>query len=65
MIRDTRLESREARLKLKERKDREPYWRLIHKGLYLGYRKGAGNGVWYVRFRNNKRYIRKNDWASR
>jgi len=45
--RDTRLDSRSARQKLKQR--REPYWRTIHEGLALGYRKGARSGFWIVR----------------
>lgn len=45
--RDTRLDSRSARQKLKQR--REPYWRTIHEGLALGYRKGARGGFWIVR----------------
>lgn len=46
-VRDARLDSREARLKLKAR--HEPYWRLIHEGLHLGYRKGPRGGAWIVR----------------
>lgn len=48
-IRDPRLENREARLKLRPRK--EPYWRSIHRGLAVGYyRSNAGRGgAWWVR----------------
>jgi integrase len=41
--RDARLETREARLRLKRR--HQPYWQQIHQGLYIGYR----NGKWLVR----------------
>jgi integrase len=47
-LRDTKLESREARSRLKVR-DR-PYWRLIEPELHLGYRRLAGRpGTWCVR----------------
>ena len=36
-LRDSRLETREARLRLKPRG--KPYWRLIEPGLHLGYRR--------------------------
>lgn len=49
LVRDARLESREARLRLKLRK--EPYWRLIIEGVHLGYYKGNNGGMWYVRVR--------------
>lgn len=45
--RDTRLETRNARLTLKQR--REPYWRIIHEGAALGYRKGSRGGFWIAR----------------
>lgn len=45
--RDARIESRDARSKLKGRQ--VPYWRQIHKGLAIGYRKGAKGGVWLCR----------------
>ncbi|MGD0465387.1 MAG: hypothetical protein ABSA84_01645 [Gammaproteobacteria bacterium] len=32
-LKDSRIETREARLKLKQR--HEPYWRLIHPGCHL------------------------------
>ena len=43
--RNTRLETREARSRLKARADRTPYSHLIHKGLYLDYRKPPGRGT--------------------
>jgi integrase len=50
MVRDYRLETRSARERL--RVQREPYWRLLERGLYLGYRKlGGGPGAWYLRRR--------------
>ena len=58
-VKDSRLDTREARLKLKERADREPYWRLIHQGLHLGYRKTSSGGVWLVRTRDNEKYSKK------
>lgn len=45
--RDARLETREQRGRLKQA--HEPYWRLLHQGLYIGYRKGARGGVWIAR----------------
>jgi len=50
--RDTRLDSRSARLKLTQR--REPYWRTIHEGLAIGYRKGARGGFWIARTYNTE-----------
>jgi integrase len=47
-LRDARLDTREARLRLKVRG--KPYWRLIEPGLHLGYRRLAGRpGTWCVR----------------
>lgn len=46
-VRDARLETRQARLKLKPSKT--PYWRLIHSGFYIGYRKGERGGSWVLR----------------
>jgi len=59
VVKDARLDSREARLKLSV--SHEPYWRLIHEGLHLGYRKGARGGIWRVRFFNEptKHYIKR------
>ena len=49
-IRDDRLQTREARLRLEPR--REPYWRAIQVGRAIGYRKAAGGkaGTWIARF---------------
>ena len=45
--RDAKLETREGRKKLKPR--REPYWRQIHRGLFIGYYRGTQAGSWRVR----------------
>lgn len=45
--RDSRLETREARLKLAPRK--EPYWRQIHAGLAIGYYRGSRSSSWTCR----------------
>src|SRR5262245_11009486 len=48
-VKDRVLDTREARTKLKARG--KPYYRLIDKGLHLGYRKlSKGAGVWVARF---------------
>ncbi len=57
-VRDSRLETREARLRLPRRD--EPYWRLIHEGLHLGYRKRARGGVWVVRVYKDGKYSKCN-----
>ena len=47
-LRDSKLDTREARSRLKVRG--RPYWRLIEPGLHLGYRRLAGRpGTWCVR----------------
>jgi len=46
-LRDTKLDTRAARLRLKPR--REPYWRSISEGLAIGYRKGTKGGTWIAR----------------
>jgi integrase len=47
-VRDTNLETRTARLRLKPR--RKPYWRVLETGLHLGYRRTAeGGGSWVTR----------------
>jgi integrase len=56
-VRDAKLDTREARLRLKVREDREPYWRLISEGLHVGYRRNENGGVWVVRYRNGARYF--------
>jgi len=56
--RDARLETRNARQKLKPR--REPYWRSIYMGAAVGYRKGASGGSWIARHYDpslGRRYI--------
>jgi integrase len=45
--RDARIETRDARARLKPKK--EPYWRQIHRGLAVGYYKGARGGSWTIR----------------
>lgn len=49
-VRDTRIDTRTARRQLKPR--REPYWRKIVKGKYLGYRKIDEGGTWVARSRD-------------
>ncbi len=56
-VRDTKLETRNARLKLPKRK--EPYWKNIDKGLHIGYYKGSNGGSWLARYRNNKKKYTK------
>ena len=46
-IRDAKLDTRNARSKLKAR--REPYWRSLSEGLAVGYRKGRKGGTWIAR----------------
>lgn len=46
-LRDARLDTRAARLRLKQR--REPYWRSISEGLAVGYRRGTKGGTWIAR----------------
>src|SRR5262245_3857141 len=47
-LRDSRLDTRETRARLKVRG--KPHWRLIEPGLHLGYRRLAGKpGTWAVR----------------
>ena len=49
-VRNSILESRSNRLKLKSR--REPYWQRISMGCHIGYRRLAdGNGTWIARYR--------------
>lgn len=56
LARDSRLETRQARLRLKAQ--HEPYWRQIHPGLFIGYRKGTRGGVWCVRLQVGKRRVK-------
>ena len=46
-VRDTDLETRAARFKLKVRG--KPYYKVIGPGLHVGYRKGKRAGKWVVR----------------
>ena len=48
-VRDAKLQTREARLRLKLSTGREPYWRAIEKGRHLGYYKGERGGSWLAR----------------
>ena len=59
LARDSRLETREARNRLPARHD--PYWRLIEKGFYLGYRRGRRGkaGTWIARTWVNGKYRKK------
>ncbi len=57
-VRDARLETREARAKLKAR--RKPYWRLLVEGRHLGYYKGPQGGKWLLRvYRGQGKYIER------
>ena len=51
-VRDTKLETRTARLRLPARS--EPYWRGLEKGFALGYRRRVGGGTWLARRRDEK-----------
>ncbi len=46
-VRDTNLETRTARQRLAARP--KPYWRVLEKGLHLGYRRSAAGGAWIAR----------------
>src|SRR5690349_2865808 len=48
-VRDHRLETRAARLRLPIRQ--EPYWRQIRAGCHLGYYRGSRGGKWVARHR--------------
>lgn len=52
--RDARLETRDARRKLKAR--HSPYWRTVHPGLAIGYRRSAKGGTWKVRYLDGESY---------
>lgn len=56
-VRDSQLDSRQARSRLKPR--HEPYWRLLHEGLHLGYRKGARGGAWLLRAYHDGKYVKR------
>lgn len=53
--REHRLETREARAKLKPRG--EPYWRQIVPGTFIGLRKGKTGSTWVARQRQGTRYV--------
>ena len=55
--RDARLETREARRRLAVA--HEPYWRQIHPGLFIGYRKGETGGTWIARLLEGGRYRKR------
>jgi integrase len=59
-VRDSNLETRTARSRLKTR--HKPYFRLIEPGLHLGYRKlASGPGTWIVRrYAGDGRYVVEN-----
>ena len=50
-IRNAKLDSRSARLKLPER--REPYWTVVSAGNAIGYRRGAKGGTWIAKVRGD------------
>jgi integrase len=54
-VRDTKLETRAARSKLKAQG--KPYFKSIGEGLHLGYRKGKTEGKWVARTYVEGRYI--------
>lgn len=51
-VQDANLGTRTARRELTFRK--APYWRSIHEGLHVGYRKGKRSGKWVLRWYNDK-----------
>jgi hypothetical protein len=53
-VRDTNLDSRAARSRLKARS--EPYWRTIDQGAHLGYYRGKRAGSWTARLYADGRY---------
>ncbi len=56
-VKDTVLETRNARRELKTRS--EPYWRSLDSGFHLGYRKRAKGGSWIVRrFTEARSYVK-------
>ena len=48
-VRDNRLESRAARLRLT--RQTEPHWALLSEGFHLGYRRGKEKATWIARHR--------------
>src|SRR4030095_11622403 len=53
-VRDTNLETRAARARLKLRS--EPYWRAIDRGAHVGYYRGPRGGSWIARLYAEGRY---------
>ncbi len=53
-VKDTRLDSREARKKLPIR--HQPYFRILSEGVHIGYRKRAGATTWVLRVYKNGAY---------
>lgn len=54
-LRDSKIETREQRLKLKAR--RKPYWRSMFQGAAIGYRRTKNNGTWvFRRYVGDQRY---------
>jgi integrase len=47
-VRDTRLDTRAARLRLKLQ--HKPYWRTVDQGAHIGYYKGVRGGKWLARY---------------
>jgi hypothetical protein len=55
-VRDSRLDSRSAREKLKP--SGKPYFRDLEPNLHLGYRKGKHGGKWVMRrYAGNEKYV--------
>ncbi len=50
MKRDSTLETREGRKKLKQQTN--PYWKPLHRNGHIGYRKGKNSRTWYARYKN-------------
>ncbi len=50
-VRNAKIDSRSARLKLVQRA--EPYWTVISEGCALGYRRGSKGGSWVGRYRDD------------
>jgi hypothetical protein len=59
-VKDSSLDAREARLKLKPRG--KPYWRLIERKLHLGYRRLDGRSGTWVRRRYDGDQKYTNEW---
>ena len=51
-VTDKNLSNRTQRHKLPIRK--APYWRILHEGLHIGYRKGTRGGKWLLRWYNKQ-----------